>query len=128
MAAHKGHDGQGGGRPKGSPNKVNAIAREAIAAFVDGNADRLVGWLDQIAENDPKDAFNAFMSVVEYHIPKLARQELTGPGGDAIKVEVVNEASARLSRILEDAATAKAAISPEAPRVDRISPPETTPT
>lgn len=75
MAAPKGHDGQGGGRPAGSPNKATSQAREAISAFVDGNADRLVGWLDQIALNDPRDAFNAFMSVVEYHIPKLARIE-----------------------------------------------------
>lgn len=64
-----------GGRAKGVTNKATTTAREAIATFVDGNADRLVGWLDQIAVDSPKDAFNAFMSVVEYHIPKLARQE-----------------------------------------------------
>lgn len=66
----------GPGRPKGLPNKATVNAREAIAKFVDSNADRLTGWLDAIALKDPLAAFNAFMSVVEYHIPKLARQEI----------------------------------------------------
>ena len=69
------------GRPKGKPNRATTDGRYAIAAFVDGNVDRLNGWLDQIAERDPKDAFNCFMSVVEYHIPKLARTELAPPEG-----------------------------------------------
>jgi len=76
------------GRPKGSQNKVTVQAREAIAAFVEGNVDRLNGWLDQIANGkkeddgdkwlykpDPKGAYECFMNVVEYHIPKLARVE-----------------------------------------------------
>lgn len=64
-----------GGRVAGTPNKVTQDAKRAIASFVDGNADRLVGWLDQIAEKDPEAAFKCFMSVVEYHIPKLNRTE-----------------------------------------------------
>ncbi len=64
----------GGGR-KGVPNKATLLAREAIASFVDGNAHRLAKWLDEIAADSPKDAFNSFMSVVEYHIPKLARTD-----------------------------------------------------
>ncbi len=74
----------GPGRPKGLPNKATSAARAAIADFVDGNAERLVGWLDRIAEDDPKAAFDCFMSVVEFHIPKLARQELTGANGGPI--------------------------------------------
>lgn len=65
----------GGGNRKGIPNKATQNAREAIASFVDGNVERLTGWLDQIAQEDPKGAFNCFMDVVEYHIPKLARVE-----------------------------------------------------
>lgn len=67
----------GAGRPKGIANKATQDARAAIAEFVDGNADRLVGWLDLIAQDDPKEAFKCFMSVVEYHIPKLARTDNT---------------------------------------------------
>ena len=64
-----------GGKVKGVPNKATHNAREAIALFVDGNAHRLEGWLDQIAAKDPKQAFDCFQSVIEYHIPKLARTE-----------------------------------------------------
>lgn len=64
------------GKKKGTQNKATANAREAIAMFVDGNAHRLEQWLDQIAQDNPKDAFNCFQSVIEYHIPKLARTEL----------------------------------------------------
>lgn len=67
-----------GGRAPGTPNKATAQAREAIALFVDGNAHRLQAWLDQIAEEDPKRAFELFQSVLEYHVPKLARTEVSG--------------------------------------------------
>lgn len=81
--------GPGPGRPKGVPNKSTIQAREAIAAFVDGNSERLQGWLDQIAETDgPKAAFQCLMDVMEYHVPKLARTELTGKDGGAVKSEV----------------------------------------
>ena len=74
----------GQGRPVGVGNKTTMRAREAISLFVEGNVDRLSGWLDEIAKDNPKAAFDAFMSVVEYHIPRLARKEHTGEGGGAI--------------------------------------------
>ena len=77
------------GRKKGVPNKATAMAREAIATFVDGNADRLQGWLDAIAEDPrlgPAAAFDRFMDVVEYHIPKLARTEHTGKDGGPVQI------------------------------------------
>ena len=78
------------GRPKGSPNKSTAMAREAIAQFVDGNAHKMQEWLEQVAKgvkNDedkfivlpnPEKAFGMLQSVMEYHVPKLARTEMVG--------------------------------------------------
>jgi len=78
------------GRPKGSPNKSTAMAREAIASFVDGNAHKMEEWLEQVAKgvkNDedkyivlpnPEKAFGMLQSVMEYHVPKLARTEMVG--------------------------------------------------
>jgi len=63
------------GRPKGTPNRSTTLAREAIARFVDGNAERLQGWLDRIAEESPEKAFNCVRDLIEYHVPKLARVE-----------------------------------------------------
>lgn len=76
-------------RAKGTPNKATAAAREAIAKFVDGNAHRLTRWLDSVAETNPAKAFELYQSVIEYHVPKLARTELTGNNGDAIQTQVI---------------------------------------
>lgn len=79
----------GRGRPKGAINKSTALAREAIAKLVDGNADRLQEWLDQIAEDEkqgPAVAFKLLMDVMEYHVPKLARTEHVGKDGGPIEV------------------------------------------
>jgi len=95
---------RGGGRPAGSPNKATADARKAIALFVDENAHRLTGWLDKVADGvkvydadtesdkyvvppNPAKAFDMFQSVVEYHIPKLARQEHVGVDDQPIVIE-----------------------------------------
>ena len=68
-----------GGRVAGTPNKATLAAREAIARFVDGNADRLQGWLDEIhREEGAAAAFRCFSDLVEYHVPKLARTEHVG--------------------------------------------------
>lgn len=86
-----------GGRQTGTPNKATSEARQAIASFVDGNAHRLTEWLDAVAEGDPENdikpnpakAFELFQSVVEYHIPKLARTEHAGDPENPLKVEEI---------------------------------------
>lgn len=78
-----------GGRLAGTPNKATLAAREAIARFVDGNADRLQGWLDEIhREEGAAAAFRCFSDLVEYHVPKLARTEHTGADNGPIKMIV----------------------------------------
>ena len=80
-----------GGRAVGTPNKSTAKAREAIAAFVDGNAHLLQTWLEEIATDErygPKTAFECFMAVAEYHVPKLARTEHTGVDNSPIELIV----------------------------------------
>ena len=93
-----------GGRVSGTPNKATSDARQAIASFVDGNAHRLTSWLDQVANGvsvedpetgeekyivppNPAKAFDMFQSVVEYHIPKLARTEISGSDTQPVIVE-----------------------------------------
>ena len=70
-------------------NKTTIQAREAIARFVDGNADRLQGWLDEIAaDQGPVAAFKCFSDLLEYHVPKLARTELTGADGGPQELKI----------------------------------------
>lgn len=84
----------GKGRVKGVPNKATADARAAIALFVDTNASRLQGWLDSIA-SDPKKgpevAYRCVLDLLEYHVPKLARTELTGKDGTELVTRHVVE-------------------------------------
>lgn len=75
-----------GGRAPGTPNKATQDARQAIAFFVDSNAHRLTEWLDLVAAENPAKAFELFQSVVEYHVPKLARTEHVGDGGGPVRI------------------------------------------
>ena len=78
----------GSGRATGTPNKATVNAREAIARLVDSNTGRMQEWLDAIAESEgPMAAWRCLSDVIEYHVPKLSRSELTGANGGAIKVE-----------------------------------------
>ena len=96
---------KGPGRPAGSVNKTTADARQAIAHFVNGNAHRLTEWLDQVAAGvkaqdpetgeekfvvppNPVKAFDMFQSVVEYHVPKLARMEVAGDKENPLEMDV----------------------------------------
>jgi len=86
------------GRPKGVPNKSTAMAREAIAQFVEGNAHKMQEWLEQVAIGvknnedkfivlpNPEKAFGMLQSVMEYHLPKLARTEHSGDEEQPVKV------------------------------------------
>ena len=80
------------GRPKGSPNKATAAVREAIAVFAEGNAHKLQEWLDDVAmgvggnKPDPAKAADLYLRAIEYHIPKLARTEMTGVDGGPVQV------------------------------------------
>jgi hypothetical protein len=87
MAGRKPGTPKTGGRRPGSPNRTTALAREAIAQFVDANVPRLQGWLEDIAadpKHGPLAAFKCVQELLEYHIPKLQRTELTGDGGGPV--------------------------------------------
>ena len=74
---------------KHGPPRASLAAREAIARFVDGNSEKLQGWLDQIAERDgPKAAFQCVVELLEFHCPKLARQEHTGANEGPLNITV----------------------------------------
>ena len=69
------------GQGKRGPGKVTVAARAALAAFADGNAWRLQGWLDAIEASDgPAAALAAYCRLLEFAVPKAARQELLEDG------------------------------------------------
>jgi hypothetical protein len=78
----------GNGRPKGSPNKSTAAVREAIAKMAEMNAPRFSNWLDAVAAKSPEKACDIYLRAIEYHIPKLARTEVTGQDGQPVALQV----------------------------------------
>ncbi len=73
----------GPGRPKGMPNKATSKVREAIAELLERNAPNMDRWLNEVADKDPHKALDIIQKLSEYHIPKLARTEVTGRDGEA---------------------------------------------
>jgi len=80
-----------GGRTKGVPNKATSKTREAIAKFADETVEDFISWIKDIAKDDKKEAAKLYLSAIEYHIPKLARTELSGVDGDPIEHNLVVE-------------------------------------
>jgi hypothetical protein len=86
----------GKGRPPGIPNKSTAIVREAIATLLERNSDKMDEWLQLVAYGDaslgvkpaPDKALDIMQKMAEYHIPKLARTEVTGAEGGDVKIAV----------------------------------------
>jgi hypothetical protein len=78
----------GMGRAKGVPNKSTAAVRDAIAKMAELNAPRFAMWLDQVAQKSPEKACDIYLRAIEYHIPKLARTEVTGTDGQPVALQV----------------------------------------
>jgi len=80
----------GKGRVKGVPNKATTAVREAIAQLAEQNIGRVQEWLNRVATRDPGKATELYLRLLEYHVPRLARTELSGEIGVRGKL-VINE-------------------------------------
>ena len=80
MAGVKGRSG----RTAGTPNKVTRDVREAIAVFAQDNVEQMSEWLNAI--EDPAKRLELYLRALEYHVPKLARTEVTGNDGGPVDV------------------------------------------
>lgn len=96
MAAPKGHNGQGGGRPPGSSNKVTLEFKEAVNNLINFATPRMVSWLGDIAAEDPNKALDHVFKFAQFGYPLIARSELTGLNGGAIETKDVTPADKEL--------------------------------
>ena len=74
-----------GGRPKGAKNRTTEELRQALKDLTDQNLDKVQGWLDRVAADDPNAALDKWLKLVEYTLPKLARVENTHEAGKNLK-------------------------------------------
>jgi hypothetical protein len=76
-----------GGRKAGVGNKTTVDVRNAIALIAQDNAGNFARWLGEVAAEDPGKAADLYLKAIEYHIPKLARSEVSGPDGGPQVIE-----------------------------------------
>jgi hypothetical protein len=89
--------GAGPGRPKGSVNRATSDVRAMVAAFASNKAAEFERWIELTADGDPERgikpqpdrAATLYLQAIEYHIPKLARTEVTGPNGGALQIQAI---------------------------------------
>lgn len=80
---------------KRGPGKATVEFRSTVQALLDDNRDNVAKWLNAVAEGDPiKEvkgdpgrALDLLSKLAEYAAPKLARTELVGEDGGAVKHE-----------------------------------------
>lgn len=80
-----------GGRAKGTPNKATTDVRAAIALFAESNIEKVQVWLERGAKRNPLGAAKVFAMMLEYHVPKLARTEVTGENGGPVRLVSAKE-------------------------------------
>lgn len=77
-----------GGRKPGTPNKATEHAKSLFAAFHEANQGRVQGLWEAVAEKDPALALRLFVDMAEFHVPKLARTELSADGSGLKKLVI----------------------------------------
>lgn len=108
------HGRKTGGRQIGTPNKSTADARRVVSEIIDGNAHKLTEWLNVVADGirkidsitgketadyvvrpNPAKAFDMLHSLLEFHVPKLSRVQVSGQETDPLvvhsNIEIFND-------------------------------------
>lgn len=65
-------------------SREKSAVREAITLVCESGAERLMGWMDKIEEEQgAKAAFDSFVKLLEFCQPKLSRMTVQDPDGNA---------------------------------------------
>jgi hypothetical protein len=85
MAKFKAAHGKGGRPPK---TELQAV-RTNLAEFIGKNSHKMDLWLEEIYERDgPKAAMATLTNLMEFYVPKLARQEHTGADEGPVELSI----------------------------------------
>ncbi len=91
MPFPKGKSGNPKGRPKGAVNKASKEVKEFISDFLTTNRDEFLQRMEGLKDSE---YVNAYLTMIEYAVPKLSRQQLTGSeeGEGGLTINIVNAA------------------------------------
>ena len=85
MTKFKAEHGKGGRPPK---TELQAV-RMNLAEFIGKNSHKMDLWLEEIYERDgPKAAMATLTNLMEFYVPKLARQEHTGADEGPVELSI----------------------------------------
>lgn len=70
MAAPKGHPHYGGGKEKGTPNKVTTEARELFTKTLAGQVEHIADSFDKVRVSNPEKYLDLFAKYAQYFVPK----------------------------------------------------------
>jgi len=73
----KGVSANPNGRKSGVPNKATKDIKQHYADLIAGNLDRIQGWLDRVAQDNPQAAIDLLIKLSPFVIPRNVSQEIT---------------------------------------------------
>ena len=73
----KGQSANPNGRKAGVPNKATKDIKRHYADLIEGNLDRIQGWLDRVAQDNPQAAIDLLIKLSPFVIPRNVSQEIT---------------------------------------------------
>ena len=89
------------GRPVGTKNRQTSEIREAYQHLLEMNLTEMSNWIRTVAADDPARAFELMIKLSDFVIPKLARTEVTGAGGESLFENIKFEFGPSVSERLE---------------------------
>ena len=84
-----------GGRKAGVANTTTKATRDAFQMLVDRNFEKLEGWIDEVASDDPHKAFGMVMDLASFCVPKLKAIEVSGKDGGPMSITITREVITR---------------------------------
>lgn len=78
MPFEKGKSGNPKGKKPGQQNKATLEFKEAVNKLLDFATPQMVGWLEEVAQENPEKALDHVYKFAQFAYPLLARQTLSG--------------------------------------------------